>query len=151
MMNRSDGTITLEVRAATTDDAAVLADLIAEFNGPQGDAEEIAARLAACAGLEMALIAWIGGEAAGFACLRVTPAIGSRTPHALLTELYVRESFRQHGIGRALVERAEALSHRQGAPDLYLFTGSQNLTAQTFYARLGYQARGVTLYRPVED
>lgn len=151
MMNRSDGTVPLDVRAATTDDAAVLAEMIAEFNGPHGDAEETAARLTACKGLEVALIAWHGAEAVGFACLRVTPAIGSRTPHALLTELFVREAFRQHGVGRALVERAEAMAYRQGAPDLYLFTGDQNLTAQRFYARMGYQPRGVTLFKPIGD
>jgi glucosamine-phosphate N-acetyltransferase len=139
----------LDIRAASPADAAVLADLIAQFSGPQGDAEETAARLVACTGLEVALIAWIGSEAVGFACLRVTPAIGSRTPHALLTELYVGESYRQRGVGRALVERAESLACQQGAPDLYLFTGGQNLTAQRFYAALGYTTRGVTLYKPI--
>jgi GNAT superfamily N-acetyltransferase len=150
MVNRSDAAPSLDIREATAeDDAAVLAEMIAEFNGPQGDADETAARLAACAGLEVALIAWLGSEAVGFACLRVTPAIGSQTPHALLTELYVRESVRQRGVGRALVERAEMLAGQQGAPDLYLFTGSQNVIAQGFYAALGDLTRGVMLYKPI--
>ena len=87
----------LTIREATADDATVLAELIAEFNGPQGDARETAGRLAACQGLEVALLAWVDGATAGFACLRVTPAIGDRDPHALLTELYVREAYINEG------------------------------------------------------
>src|SRR5215831_13098770 len=96
------------IRPATRDDAPALARLIAEFNGPQGDAEETAARLAACVGLEVALLALVTDQAVGFACLRVTPAIGTRVPHALLTELYVQAPSRRHGVARALVQHAEA-------------------------------------------
>ena len=123
--------------------------LIAEFNGPQGDADETAARLAACEGLEVALVACTPSEAVGFACLRVTPAIGTRTPHALLTELYVREAWRRHGIGHALLHRAEALTVERGCQGLYLFTGQQNLTAQAFYERQGYEIVGPTYRKPL--
>ena len=137
------------VRPATLDDAAELAELIAEFNGPQGDAGETAARLVACNGLEVALIAWEATEVAGFACLRVTPALASRTPHALLTELYVREAFRRRGVARALVELAESLARDQGATELFLFTGRQNTGAQTFYEQLGFESRSITYQKPI--
>jgi ribosomal protein S18 acetylase RimI-like enzyme len=139
----------LTVRAATVDDADVLAGLIAEFNGPQGHANATAARLAACEGMEIALIAFAGAEAVGFTCLRVTPAIGTQTPHALLTELYVQEGHRRHGYGEALVAHAERLALERGATYLYLFTGQQNLTAQAFYERHGYEVAGVTYRRPL--
>src|SRR5215213_2608924 len=132
------------IRPATPADAPALSELIAEFNGPQGDARETAARLAACDGFEVALIAWTPSGAAGFACLRVTPAIGTRVPHALLTELYVREPCRRQGIAAALVHRAEALALERGAVALYLFTGQQNVSAQAFYEQLGYETRGLT-------
>jgi ribosomal protein S18 acetylase RimI-like enzyme len=137
------------VRAATVDDADILAKLIAEFNGPQGDANATATRLAACDGTELALLAFAGAEAIGFACLRVTPAIGTATPHALLTELYVREQHRRHGYGEALVAHAEKLALERGAGYLYLFTGQQNLTAQAFYERHGYEVAGVTYRKPL--
>src|SRR5436190_23136660 len=127
----------LTVRAATPDDAPALAELIAEFNGPQGDGGETAARLAACAGLEVALLASTPSEPVGFACLRVTPAIGTRTPHALLTELYVRERFRRRGVGQMLLQHAERLALAQGAAALYLWTGDDNHAAQTFYENQG--------------
>ena len=137
------------VRPATPDDAAALAELIAEFNGPQGDAQETAARLSACDGLEVALLAWTPSGAAGFACLRVTPAVGSREPHALLTELYVREAHRRRGVAGALIRAAEALARRQGADALYLFTGRQNVGAKAFYERMGYESRSIVYQKPV--
>jgi ribosomal protein S18 acetylase RimI-like enzyme len=139
------------VREATPEDAPDLAELIAEFNGPHGDATETAARLTACAGTEVALLATVGTEVVGFACLRVTPAIGTRTPHALLTELYVREAERRHGIGQALVEEAERRAAARGATHLYLFTGEQNQTAQAFYERNGYEVAGITYRKPLGE
>jgi GNAT superfamily N-acetyltransferase len=148
----SDTTEPLTIREATADDAAVLSEMIAEFNGESfGGTAETAARLAACAGLEVALLACTPSKVIGFGCLRLTPAIGTPTPHALLTELYVREPYRKHGVGRALVARVEALALAQGATHLYLFTGDQNLTAQRFYAGNGYAIRGVTLYKPLAE
>jgi ribosomal protein S18 acetylase RimI-like enzyme len=138
-----------EIRLATADDTAALAELIAEFNGPQGDEDETAARLTACDGLEVALIARGGSEVAGFACLRVTPAIGSRDWHALLTELYVRAPFRRQGVARALVQQAEALAHQQGATELFLLTGRKNTTAQAFYEQLGFESRFITYQKPL--
>ena len=137
------------IRAATAADARALAELIAEFNGPQGDAHETAARLSACDGLEVALVAWTPSGAAGFACLRVTAAIGSTDHHALLTELYVREAYRRQGIARALVEEAEALTLQQGATELYLFTGEHNVGARAFYEQLGYTTRSVVYQKPL--
>jgi ribosomal protein S18 acetylase RimI-like enzyme len=147
--HNSDKTQAVVVRAATTDDAPALTDLIAEFNGPQGDADETAARLLACEGLEVALLACTPSEAVGFACLRFTPAIGTQVPHALLTELYVRENWRRHGVGHALLQRAEGLTVERGGVALYLFTGQQNQTAQAFYERHGYEVLGPTYQKPL--
>jgi ribosomal protein S18 acetylase RimI-like enzyme len=83
-------------------------------------------------------------QVAGFACVRVTPAIGTRKPHALLTELYVRVPFRRRGIARALVQHAESLVLARGATGLLLFTGRQNVVAQSFYERLGFESRSIT-------
>jgi GNAT superfamily N-acetyltransferase len=147
----SDTTEPLIVREATTADGAILSDLIAEFNGPQGDADETAARLAACAGLEVALLACVPTEAVGFACVRMTPAIGTRNRHNLLTELYVRESWRGRGVGHALLQQAEALTVERGGQGLYTFTGQQNLTAQAFYERHDYERVGPTYRKPLAE
>ena len=137
------------IRLASPEDAPVLSELIAEFNGPQGDMHEMAARLAACTDLEVALLAHTRAGTAGFACLRLTPAVGTRTPHALLTELYVREPFRRQEIARALVHEAEARALQGGATALYLFTGRQNVSAQEFYERLGFESRAIVYQKPI--
>ena len=140
---------TIEIRLATPGDALALSELIAEFNGPQGEAQETAARLGACDGLEVALLAWTPSGAVGFACLRVTPAIGSREQHTLLTELYVQAAHRRRGIAGALVRAAETLALEQGTDALYLFTGRQNVGAQAFYEQLGYESRSIVYQKPL--
>jgi len=50
--------------------------------------------------------------------------------------------YHQHGIGRLLMTAAELLAQETG-PNLFLLTSVDNLTAQQFYLRLGYEAIGV--------
>lgn len=53
---------------------------------------------------------------------------------ALLRSLAVTSGHRGHGIGRALVKKAEQQAIDAGVRDLYLLT----MTAQDFFAELGY-------------
>ncbi|MDP9238193.1 MAG: GNAT family N-acetyltransferase [Chloroflexota bacterium] len=61
--------------------------------------------------------------------------------------LYVLPSFRNRGIGSALMRACEAAAREFGVPDIYLYTES----AETLYARLGWVTieRGDFLGRPV--
>jgi ribosomal protein S18 acetylase RimI-like enzyme len=79
------------------------------------------------------------GIIVGFACLRVTRSICYDFALAELTELYVDETFRRRGIGRALIEQAERAAQERGAESLMLLTGGKNLAAQEFYRSSGYQ------------
>ena len=38
---------------------------------------------------------------------------------------------------------------RQGADALYLFTGRQNVGAQAFYERVGYETRSIVYQKPL--
>lgn len=51
----------------------------------------------------------------------------------------VRQDARSDGIGRALMEFAEA---KGNSPDMFLLVSDFNLEAQRFYARLGYRQVG---------
>lgn len=55
-------------------------------------------------------------------------------PVALLRSLAVAPSHRNHGMGRSLVESAEAHAASLGVESLYLLT----TTAEAFFSRLGY-------------
>ena len=53
---------------------------------------------------------------------------------ALLRSLAVSPSLRNHGLGKSLVEFAEAYAVSHGVESLYLLT----TTAETFFSKLGY-------------
>jgi ribosomal protein S18 acetylase RimI-like enzyme len=96
-------------------------------------------RLLAIQGLETVLLAEIEGEAVGFASLRLIPYLSDDGPYAEVTELYVADAHRRQGIGRALMERAEALARERGAEELILLTGQTNHAAQALYRALAFE------------
>ncbi len=56
---------------------------------------------------------------------------------ALLRSLVISEDARQGGVGRALVERLEALAASLGVQELWLLT----IEADSYFARLGYETQ----------
>lgn len=53
------------------------------------------------------------------------------------------------GIGRALIEAAQAWARDRGLENLTLHTGACNTAARAFYAALGFTEGEVRLTRPV--
>ena len=137
------------IRVATPADAGDLARMNAAFNGVLDSAAQIAARLAACARIETALVAELDGQIGGFACVRIVPCVLYAEPYAELTELYVEPEFRRRGVGRALIAYAEQLAHARGANDLLIMTGVDNAAAQALYRAAGYDTYAVALSRKV--
>jgi ribosomal protein S18 acetylase RimI-like enzyme len=137
------------IRPATPADAGDLACMNAAFNGVSESAAQIAARLAACADIETAILAELDGQISGFACVRVVPCVLYAEPYAELTELYVEPAFRRRGLGRALIAYAEQLAHARGATDLLIMTGVGNAAAQALYRAAGYDTYAVALNRKV--
>lgn len=50
--------------------------------------------------------------------------------------LWVRKEFRKQGVGRSLVERAEALGKKRGCHSAYVWT--ESFQSPGFYERVGY-------------
>ena len=79
-------------------------------------------------------------------------ALGARHPlvpqgdTAELTRLYVLSPFLRRGIGRRLLQHAEALASAEGASTLWLTAWVGNARALSFYASQGYEPRGSTAY-----
>lgn len=128
----------IETRIADEADAPALANLNEAFNGVHMSPARMANRIAACRNIETAILAWEGDEAIGFACLRLMPWLCYDVLYAELTELFVLEPFRRHGVARALVAYAERLARDAGAEELRLLTGRDNDDALAFYQALGY-------------
>jgi ribosomal protein S18 acetylase RimI-like enzyme len=143
----------MNIRDATLSDAAALARLIEEFNSDHDPIvvtpEQAAVRLAATAGVETTLVAEVGGQLAGFACLRLVPYMSDDEPYAELTDLFVAAPFRRRGVARALIERAEQLAHDGGAAEVIILTGHDNAAAQALYRSLGYGDYAIALKRRI--
>jgi GNAT superfamily N-acetyltransferase len=139
------------IRPATPADAGDLARMNAAFNGVSDSAALIAARMTACADIEVAILAELDGQIGGFACVRVVPCVLYAEPYAELTELYVEPALRRRGLGRALIAYAEQLARTHGATDLLILTGIDNAPAQALYRAAGYATYAVALNRKVSE
>jgi GNAT superfamily N-acetyltransferase len=84
----------------------------------------------------MLLGAWRDGGLAGYACLywHFSSLIPAET--ALMNDLYVVESRRGGGVGRALIEAAAEVARERGATQLEWVTGPDNTAARRLYDSL---------------
>ena len=133
--------MTLEVRPARPEDVA---DCIAMMH-VSSPWRELGYDRRRCASLlsagrdEMRVAADRDDRPRGFLLYQPTGFIGQ--PYVKL--LCVAEDARGHGIGRTLVEWAEAETfERRGALNLFLLVSDFNRTARDFYARLGFAEVG---------
>lgn len=90
------------------------------------------------------LLARVGDEEAGALGLQAVPA-AVRSPDVELDRsgelkrLFVRPEYRRHGVGRALLQRAESEARTRGYDELVLTTNAEMMPfAQRLYETLGY-------------
>jgi len=151
----------LTIREASVEDAATVATLFSEFNGllgadglPESEAflpenanvavDTMVRRLEAMRKVERVWLAEVDGAPAGLICLRLVPYIGQDAPFAEVTQLYVRQALKRHGIGAALIAVAEHAAVQAGATSVHIITGAvDNDDAQAFYKAQGYAMPGV--------
>ncbi|QNM98845.1 GNAT family N-acetyltransferase [Chitinimonas koreensis] len=134
------------IRPATAQDAALLAPLCAEHAAYEriagcgaGHAGRLAAALAQ--GRLRAWLALSDGEPVGYASATVDFATLAGAPFLHLDCLYLRESVRGLGLGRALLAAVAEHGRAQGYAELQWQTPAWNRSAIGFYRRLGGQMR----------
>lgn len=147
------------IRRATTEDAVALAELGAttfveafgQLYSPEDlqafldESHSVAAYAKVLANPDYALwIAEKGGRAIGYA-----QAGSCGLPHAdvqpgdgELKRLYLLKGEQNGGVGRALFEQALAWLERDGPRPLWISVWSENLGAQRFYGRYGFEFAG---------
>jgi len=94
------------------------------------------------------LVATADEELVGFLSMEITTHFAGETD-AYIGELMVSEEAEGHGVGRALVEAAEAEARDRGHRCLTLSTGAANERAIGFYRSLGFQAEDIKLTKVV--
>ncbi|HEY4778183.1 MAG TPA: GNAT family N-acetyltransferase [Solirubrobacterales bacterium] len=78
-----------------------------------------------------------GGELLGYACLYWHFSSLSARESVLMNDLFVTESARGRGVGRALIEASAEVTRERGAAHLEWATAPDNLTAQRLYDSTG--------------
>ena len=132
--------------AAGTGDAPAVARLLCEFrdwwgNSGPSDAEMLASvrRIMGGGDGEFLLGAPDGdAEPAGVCQLRFRWSVWKTAEDCWLEDLYVRESARRGGLGRALVEAAVARARERGCRRIELDVNEDNEGALALYAACGF-------------
>jgi GNAT superfamily N-acetyltransferase len=81
--------------------------------------------------------AWVGDDLVGFACLYWTFSSVSAAEIAYLADVFVDETRRGAGIGRALIDESTNAARARGAHHLEWLTAIDNRQAQYLYERMG--------------
>jgi GNAT superfamily N-acetyltransferase len=80
--------------------------------------------------------------ALGLLALHVFPALAYDGNVALIMALVVTAGARGFGVGRALVDRADAVARSLGSTRLLVTTHVRRADAHAFYERLGFEFTG---------
>jgi GNAT superfamily N-acetyltransferase len=134
-----------EVRRAQPADAdaigRLLHDVHTEFDeftpGPQAVAERVRNLIADG---EISVVV-AGSDPVGLAVLRFRPSLWQAALECYLEKLFVVPDRRGQGIGRALMDAAIDVARREGAADMSLATGEDDVAARALYESLGFSNR----------
>lgn len=90
---------------------------------------------------KVALLAFVDGEAAGFAECSLRPYVDGcdTSPVSFLEGWFVHEDFRRQGIGRALVEAAKSWARSKGCSEMGSDSDIKNNIGCQAHAALGFQ------------
>ncbi len=145
----------VEVRWATTDDApalaAVLCEMAAHYRQAPLDHHRAAATARQWLGDESPAyphfaLAFAGGEVAGLASVAIAHPGVDLQRLMFLKDLFVRDSARGKGVGRALIGFLAGQCLAKGIGRIDLTTEDWNEGALRFYNRLGAERHGQKIF-----
>ena len=156
------------IRRASTDDAAGLATagaiLFCQAYEGAIDARDLAAYVAEafteetmraelCDPGVVTLIAWDGGDVAGFAQLRKcdVPVDDSLPANVELSRIYLERRYHGAGLAQQLLSEAGAVARSLGANGVWLSVWEQNGRAIAFYEKHGFRRVGHQDFRMAGD
>jgi GNAT superfamily N-acetyltransferase len=141
----------VDVRVVGGADARRLAAAFPEAPGTPGN-RHVERQRRQRTGQVTAIAAWLGERPVGYCVVRWRIENGETTAHAIalgcaeLGDLFVAPASRRHGIGRRLVEAAEAVALARGSSRLGLevtVANPENEAARRLYTAMGFIDAGV--------
>lgn len=87
------------------------------------------------------------GKIIGFATVSVRTIVRYPKPIAELDELFVVEEFRQHGVGKMLMDKIEEVAKEKDCYRIYIASADRFEVAHNFYQRIGYTKYGLHFYK----
>jgi ribosomal protein S18 acetylase RimI-like enzyme len=85
------------------------------------------------------LLAWVGGEPAGFVLAVRIPKADERAGYLFVDEVYVLPACRRTGVARALLARVQELAGELGLAGVRLLVRPENTAARTLYRSCGFE------------
>lgn len=141
-MTSDDAAGDLAPRRATTADAAVVAQLLHDFNTefstPTPDVGELQSRLRQLLAGDDVVVLLIGEPASGVAVLSFRPTVWYQGPVVILDELYVRPELRGRRLGSALLDAALDLVRDRGGALMEINVDGEDTDARRFYEAHGF-------------
>ena len=130
----------MDIRFATSDDAAAIGALLHDFNVefdvPTPSAAHLARRIVDLMADRTSVL--LAGDM-GLAVLRFQPSIWTDNLECYLAELYVRPEHRGKGTGRALLHAALTHAREHGADYIHLGTTEDDVAARHLYEKCGFR------------
>jgi len=96
-------------------------------------------RLMASSGMLTLVAEGEAGERAGFIMIGRSTSVFTDQQQAFVYDVAVAPAFRRRGIGRRLMEHAEAYAREKGMEFITLMVDSRNDAARNLYAQLGFE------------
>jgi GNAT superfamily N-acetyltransferase len=128
------------IRHPRAGDNGAIAALLAELGYP-ASANDVLKRLAELNqyGNAVTIVAASGETPVGLATAYVVPVLHHDRPVAVLSALVVSEAHRRGGVGRRLMEAAQAWARERKAYRITVSTGLARAGAHAFYESLGFE------------
>lgn len=124
------------VRLARVGDLQNIQRLNEEFNGVDMSSLEIG--VWADDRSEIVAIGYVDDNAVGFTCAQSFMSFCYNSPQGEITEMYVRETFRENGIARSLIACLEKELQSRGVRSIKILTGRNNEIAIKTYENANY-------------
>ena len=139
-----------QIRDAKPSDAARLAELIT-FLGHEIDEKSVRKNLARLKkDGETPLVATLGKQVVGLCGISARVVIHRDAPLGRISPLVVAEDAQGHGIGRMLVEAAEAWMRKKACKLVEVTSNDRRADAHAFYRHMGYERTSMRFVKKLQ-